>query len=169
MPAPTNDERADWARAAVEYFYSLVSAQPEDEPLEQKMYDLVADMRHLADAEGLDWGKILDTADMHYEAEVEEEREEEGTSLSGVRLGAVTVAPEVRDVIRLIIDKAPSSYKGAVAKQYAMALLEDPRATESAEAVRVQLMYLRGNLGWWKGAEAKEAKRILDRAIQDLK
>ncbi len=73
MPEPTNRTRADWAREAVEKFASIVYGAPQHEPLDQKVYDLIADLQHLARLEGLDWKQILRMADQHHRWEVKED------------------------------------------------------------------------------------------------
>jgi hypothetical protein len=64
---PTNEDRASWAEVAVEAFKKETRMEGED--LETCMGDLLCDLRHLADAEGLSWDGLLHKGDMHYRAE----------------------------------------------------------------------------------------------------
>lgn len=68
---PTNKDRAGWAKEAVDHFSKVVGAQDED--LETKMTDLLADMMHLADQNGLDFEKLTEHAENHFDEEFEEE------------------------------------------------------------------------------------------------
>lgn len=70
---PANQERAMWAKSAVDHFSSLVHANPE--PLETKITDLVADLMHLSYQEGIDWGDVTRRADDHFRAEVSSEED----------------------------------------------------------------------------------------------
>jgi hypothetical protein len=36
------------------------------------MYDLICNLHHLADVDGVDWDEVLRMSDLHYKAEVEE-------------------------------------------------------------------------------------------------
>ena len=45
------------------------------EDTQTHMYDLICDLHHLADSEGIDWDNILRMADMHYQAEIDEQQE----------------------------------------------------------------------------------------------
>ncbi len=67
---PKNADRAEWAFQAVEHFGDLTGA---DSDLQTKIYDLLADMKHLADREGFDWATIERLSQMHYREEVAEE------------------------------------------------------------------------------------------------
>ena len=65
---PTNEDRAEWALLAVESFRHVVNMGGED--LDTVISDLLADLRHLADSEDLDFEEMLQWAYAHYEAEV---------------------------------------------------------------------------------------------------
>ena len=71
---PTNDDRAAWAENAVEtftletyggrHFSDLV-----DDDRETAIYDLVANLLHLAKRESMDTDRIVRMAQFHFEAE----------------------------------------------------------------------------------------------------
>jgi len=67
---PTNAERAAWAERAVRYF-ARASGQGR-EPLETSVVDLLADLMHLAEREGLDLHRLAERAHLHFSAELEE-------------------------------------------------------------------------------------------------
>jgi hypothetical protein len=69
---PTNDERADWAFVACQEFAEATGLSADDE-LPTVITDLIANLLHLADREGMCVESCLDTARMHYEAEQEED------------------------------------------------------------------------------------------------
>jgi len=60
-----NDKRAEWARKSVEAFANEAGT----DGLETDIGDLLIDLRHLCDKEGLDWGKIADKADRYFDME----------------------------------------------------------------------------------------------------
>ena len=63
----TNEQRAQWARGALESFDGY---DPED--LESSITDLVCDLRHLADRREINWAALIDRVTRHYEAETRE-------------------------------------------------------------------------------------------------
>jgi hypothetical protein len=66
-----NKTRAEWARIVVRTFEALVG--PFDmEDMETILSDLYADLRHLADVEGVDWTAVEERGNGHYEEEVRE-------------------------------------------------------------------------------------------------
>lgn len=69
MSTPTNDDRAYWASEALDTFRRL-TAPNEDTPT--LLRDLLANLMHLADKEGIDFAHELNMATMHYEAEAGE-------------------------------------------------------------------------------------------------
>jgi hypothetical protein len=69
---PTNEDRAAWAWEACETFADATGLRVADE-LPTVIGDLIANLMHLADQEGLCAESILGTARMHFEAELEEE------------------------------------------------------------------------------------------------
>jgi hypothetical protein len=73
MPEPTNKDRAGWAHEALRRFGEITGVGDED--LKTQISDLVADLMHLAKIESVDFDDVLDSARMHYEAELDEERE----------------------------------------------------------------------------------------------
>ena len=74
---PTNKDRAEWARGAVECFVSMVGG---GDDLKTSISDLIADLLHLCDEEGIDHEDVLRNATWHYEEEVliQKEQEEDG-------------------------------------------------------------------------------------------
>lgn len=60
-----NGNRAAWAAHAIEAFQAMTGTDPAD-----AMVDLLADLMHLAGAEGADFEAALATARMHYDAEI---------------------------------------------------------------------------------------------------
>jgi hypothetical protein len=71
--SPTNAERSEWARTAVNAF--AVETRTKDEPLDEQVSDLLADLMHLCDAEGLDFNELSERGQGNHEAEVQEEQE----------------------------------------------------------------------------------------------
>lgn len=69
---PTNAERAAWALEACKTFADATGLSVEDE-LPTVIGDLIANLLHLADQEGMCAESMLGTARMHFEAELEEE------------------------------------------------------------------------------------------------
>jgi hypothetical protein len=72
---PTNQDRADRADRALRYHFNLHTqgATFEDE-IPHPLTDLLADLRHWADSEGIDFDVAFDIANRHYSAEKHEER-----------------------------------------------------------------------------------------------
>lgn len=68
MPAK-NLERAGWAAQAVELFGKITGCRPATEGWKTAIVDLLCDLRHLCDREGLDWYGLLENAKDHYCAE----------------------------------------------------------------------------------------------------
>lgn len=69
---PTNAERAAWAWDACDTFADATGLSVDDE-LPSVIGDLIANLLHLAEQEGLCAESILGTSRMHFEAELEEE------------------------------------------------------------------------------------------------
>jgi hypothetical protein len=67
-----NEERASRAREACDTFADASGLSVDDE-LSTVISDLIANLMHLADQSGLCPESLIDTARMHFEAEVEEE------------------------------------------------------------------------------------------------
>ncbi len=77
---PTNEDRAARASDVVEYYSNKPGMDPvEDAGLKSTLQDLLADMMHLADMEGLDWDSIQTMAEVYFNEEQDEEREEESS------------------------------------------------------------------------------------------
>jgi len=66
-----NEERAHRGASALQY-YCDVSGN-EGEPEQEMLTDLLTDLRHLSTSQGLDFEQSARMAQMHYEAETEEE------------------------------------------------------------------------------------------------
>lgn len=67
---PDNYDRAEWARVGVMAFADETGIGNED--MHTQIGDLLADLMHLADLEGLDWETVVRRATMHYEDEIAE-------------------------------------------------------------------------------------------------
>ena len=65
----TNEQRAEEARQALQYFKSRLGHNCDVETL---AIDLVADILHLLEREGVDYARVLRTAEGHFHAEKEE-------------------------------------------------------------------------------------------------
>jgi hypothetical protein len=82
-----NPKRGQWARDAVEAFQD-VTGLGEDDGLETAIGDLLADLAHLCDAEGISFAAQLDHAKGHYEAETQAERKGE---VDGAQFDGITI------------------------------------------------------------------------------
>lgn len=69
---PINSDRAKWAKAAVQTFADVTGLDTASE-LETAIADLLADLAHLCDAEGLSLFSLLESATRHYAAECDDE------------------------------------------------------------------------------------------------
>ncbi len=72
MPSETtNKDRAKWAMAAVQTFADVtgLDTASEADGLETTITDLLADLMHLCDANGLQLQELLERANRHYAAE----------------------------------------------------------------------------------------------------
>lgn len=72
-PENMNDERAEWAASAVDAFADITNMRNAGEDDETILTDLLADLRHWADREGIDWKAVVTTAEMHYDAETSDD------------------------------------------------------------------------------------------------
>ena len=63
-----NDDRAKWAATAIVAFMTETGTDRQD-----ALADLLADLRHWADRNGVEWRTELRRGMAHYEAETEEE------------------------------------------------------------------------------------------------
>ena len=73
-PEPTNEERAERANQAIELYQKLVG---EDDPMDLAG-DLLSDLMHLAHQKGWDFEKMMTTAEVNFNEEVDAEDGEEG-------------------------------------------------------------------------------------------
>ena len=71
---PTNEQRADYGREACETFCESAGMDMEND-MPSVVVDLIANLLHLADQEGMCAESVLRTATMHFEAETGEEIE----------------------------------------------------------------------------------------------
>lgn len=55
---PSNNDRASWANTAVQAHGLETMDSPEDEDISTLIGDLLCNLRHLCDAEGLDFGAV---------------------------------------------------------------------------------------------------------------
>lgn len=97
---PTNEDRANWALAALEAFEGETRTDREC-----ALSDLLADLRHLADRAGEDWDALLAHADMHYREEIEEDMEDEpdpgwASEFPHTYQDETTVGPQRGDIVR---------------------------------------------------------------------
>ena len=63
-----NDDRAQWAQAALDAFMHKTGSDREDATC-----DLLANLRHWCDRNGFDWGNELDRAMRHYTQETKQD------------------------------------------------------------------------------------------------
>ncbi|MFI1568904.1 hypothetical protein ACH4ZX_38825 [Streptomyces sp. NPDC020490] len=89
-PAEANKTRAFWALAALEAFglktgqnYSDGTLDMGEDALGEIAGDLLANVFHLARFNSVDPDSIVRSGYLHFEAEVEEEREEEAEKVDG--------------------------------------------------------------------------------------
>ena len=69
MPDVNNNDRAEWAQTGLDAFAVEIGGR--GEPLAQNMGDLLADLMHLCDREGIDFKDVLRVAETHYTEETE--------------------------------------------------------------------------------------------------
>lgn len=74
MGEVTNDDRAGWAEVACEAFAEITGQDMEDD-LPEIIGDLIANLLHLANQQGMCPEERLENGRMHYEAEIAEEEE----------------------------------------------------------------------------------------------
>lgn len=70
----TNEDRADWAAVACEAFADI-TGQNMEEDLPAIIGDLIANLLHLANQQGMCAADRLENGRMHYDAEIAEEEE----------------------------------------------------------------------------------------------
>lgn len=75
MTYPTNDDRAEYAHAALEAFQERTRTNDEDG--DTILRDLLTDLRHWADREGVDFDRELSASLDHFNEEKAEEEEGE--------------------------------------------------------------------------------------------
>jgi hypothetical protein len=80
MAEPTNEDRAGIAESVLhEYVRAKESGMDlEDYGIEEAIVDLISDLLHLAHAEGMKPEKLVQSATMHFEAELDGDEEDEG-------------------------------------------------------------------------------------------
>jgi len=77
---PTNEDRAAWAELALDEFCLAVFGRDfadtaKTEGADVPVGDLLCNMMHLCQRQGVDFQAMITRAEMHFEAEVEEEEE----------------------------------------------------------------------------------------------
>ena len=79
-PESMNNKRADWARDVLEYFEQYgerphpdLTTKEQREMAKQNLSDLVADMGHYCDRNGLRMDEVIRIASYHYAEETENE------------------------------------------------------------------------------------------------
>lgn len=70
---PTNEDRARWAAAALEAYAEQTRNNPADRDKAELLRDLLGDLMHYADEQGLDFTQELTWAEGNYEDERDEE------------------------------------------------------------------------------------------------
>lgn len=74
----TNQQRAEWADAAIAAFNKVLRTDPHIVELydteEIVLTDLLADLMHWADSRGVNWDRVHDIASETYQEEVIEEK-----------------------------------------------------------------------------------------------
>ena len=70
----TNEDRAGWAEVACEAF-AAITGQDMENDLPYIIGDLIANLLHLANQQGMCAEERLENGRMHYTAEIEEEEE----------------------------------------------------------------------------------------------
>lgn len=77
MSDPTNEDRAEWAHAAVEAFADLAYNDGiEAEELETILGDLLCDLRHWAAGHKINFTKAVEGSEYDFNYEVDEENEQ---------------------------------------------------------------------------------------------
>lgn len=73
-----NEKRAAWGLEAVETYAARtgLDISPSADGVETAISDLLADLHHVADREGLDFADMVERARNHYEAETAEESDQ---------------------------------------------------------------------------------------------
>ena len=64
MTSPTNETRIAWADAALRYYRDMAASTDDD-----KLADLLSDLMHWADANGMDFPRALSRAEMNHHFE----------------------------------------------------------------------------------------------------
>lgn len=70
---PSNHQRAEWARAALDTFRDATHMA--DEAIETVLQDLLTDLRHLCDEHEIDFADVDRDAEGNYLEELEEEKQ----------------------------------------------------------------------------------------------
>lgn len=74
---PTNEERAEWAKTGVLSYAAGKSCtgNPYYDPTDDILTDFLCDLMHYARHENVEFRDCMRKAELHYEAEITEERE----------------------------------------------------------------------------------------------
>lgn len=75
MDIRTNEDRAESAFRALQKFNQVTDI--EDEEPETQIADLLCNLQHYADEQGVDFQACLDRGNRNYEAEVQQEQQEQ--------------------------------------------------------------------------------------------
>lgn len=75
----------------------------------------------------------------------------------------------IAKVIEWASPRAAKDVRANAALQYAKAIFHDPRATESSAAIYAQLLYLKGNISFWRGADANIARACIDKYTKEYR
>ncbi len=73
-PEPCNADRAEWATTALERFCRVTGLSLKDDGPDTAVSDLLADLMHYCDQEGIDFDECVDRGRCHYEEEKAEEQ-----------------------------------------------------------------------------------------------
>lgn len=65
-PEGMNDQRAEWAEDCLSHFMGLTNCEREEAP-----GDLIANIMHWCDRNGMEFDSVVTGARMHYEAETQ--------------------------------------------------------------------------------------------------
>jgi len=92
-PEGMNQARAEWARAAVDAFRAETRLDDGD-GMDTAIGDLLANLAHLCDAEGLDFDHLLSRAMGHYVAETTANEGKNGEEVDGPQFDRINVREE---------------------------------------------------------------------------
>lgn len=72
---PLTEDRGSFALVVLYHFSSDVGCNLDDEGVHAVMSDVLADMMHLCDKNGIDFQSVIHAAENHYQAELKEDNE----------------------------------------------------------------------------------------------